>query len=122
MKVVEASDSPLRERDSGRDYRCELSPVKGNLSLGILSLVVGQFQFCSGGLSPPVLNSQGVPALGERRYSKLTHYSFFKSDLNRSNSGRVDTKYGGWLIVGANPLPLQGEGGPLPATVMAKVF
>jgi hypothetical protein len=39
--------------------------------------VVGQFDFCSGGpapAGPPVLNSQGVPALGERRYSKLTQY------------------------------------------------
>ena len=37
-------------------------------------LVVPQFEFCSGGLRPPVLKSQRLTAPRERRYSKLSHY------------------------------------------------
>ena len=57
--------------------------------------VVGQFHSCSGGLRPPVLNPQGVPALGERRYSKLTHYlgaNRSRKKLKRESLKRLCTR------------------------------
>ena len=41
----------------------------------VIFRVVGQLDSCRGGLWPLDLNFQGVPALGERRYSKPTYYT-----------------------------------------------